>query len=116
VSDLSVWLRRQILDDVELARADLADYDEVRQPVMESLYQERWHPDRVIADLDAKFRTCDMADAEDQSGCCGTVPAGMRIPKVVLHDVLRELAMAYRDRDGYRPEWRLVDMFTGKEL
>lgn len=57
-----------------------------------------WPPDRVIADIAAKRRQLDIIET-----MLGEDPA---TTGMYAHQLLQAHAAAYRDRPGYREEWR----------
>lgn len=65
----------------------------------------RWDPARVLAEVAAKRRILEQYEAElaVQSHGMGGLLTKHLVPR--LYDVVRLLALPYRDQPGYRPEW-----------
>jgi len=130
--DLVAWLRAQLDEDEQVARAaqertpapwvgdeddwdDVADARVIRHIVM-------WNPARVLAEVEAKRRTLDQwatwlneegaAQADYQAWVAGNAgPTAPRrtLPKVLgpgLECPVRLLALPYADRPGFLEEWR----------
>lgn len=64
----------------------------------------RWDPARVLAEVEAKRAILRLA-AKVRAWTDGSAGATAGYAAVVISDSLRALALPYRDRAGYRPEW-----------
>ncbi|HEY3261295.1 MAG TPA: DUF6221 family protein [Pseudonocardiaceae bacterium] len=134
MNDLITWLRAQLDDDervtqacaevypapwdmsdrghTALVRADEPDFRIVAELEQSSAIDgwlgerlehiARWDPARVLAEVDAKRRILDMwADAQSAE-----FPDYWGGYATALDDVVRQLALPYADRPGFRAEWR----------
>jgi len=105
MSDLATWLREQLDEDGRVAQAALDEagtgdpgtlggdgrlvFGDRAVNVWATSHIGRWHPRRVLAEVEAKRRMLvHWQDADD------------------LLDALRFLALPYADHPGYREEWR----------
>jgi hypothetical protein len=132
VDDLIAWLRVQLDEDERVARAAIADNDgesswAITQPgpdepswrkpqllwlnVMDSCDPEsmppgmaehiaRWDPARVLAEVEAKRQVLELYEVSKDA----TLSADAWI---VMGYAIKAVALAYADRPGYLPEWRL---------
>jgi hypothetical protein len=124
VDDLIEWLRAQLDEDAEVARAaaDCHDEDSPTWAVITpgfvhngedgmwsrltrvdrdavADHMARFDPARVLAEVEAKHR---IADLHEGRHTCGDSDHNDEDPC----DTLRVLALPYADRPGYRDEWR----------
>jgi len=114
-ADLVAFLRARLDEDERIARAcdghttfdgtGIVPGATARGPVMAVLpshvatHIARHDPARVLAEVDAKRRIIDgLAEALDRH-------ADYITGTFTVEDVLRLLALPYRDHPGYRPEW-----------
>lgn len=114
---LVVWLRSQLDEDEQIARAAhgyhwlddgewVIDEDEHildGQPA-NTRHAARHDPAFVIAEIRAKRRL--LAEAKRAQLFCKAGDSDSMIRRAQTDYVLRLLASAYADRDGYRDEWR----------
>lgn len=112
MDDLVAWLNTQLDEDEQVARAVVSfdygvkDWADDGDPV--NIHIARWDPDRVLAEVEAKrailqrYETARIAAAASD----GTIlAAAARLNQRAFGLALQELALPYRDRPGYRPEW-----------
>lgn len=121
MTDLADWLLIQIAEDEAVARRTRAVHSAPGKPINWAVFcdefspdarghQMRWHPDRVLAECEAKRFVIEMLrQYEDyeahRSGELETVPdVGERANNPA--GALRRMALPYADRPGYRDEWR----------
>lgn len=119
MDDLTEWLKQQLDDEAEHARA-LADLFPAgatwssrgidvagvacAETGSHAAHIARWDPDRVLAEVDAKRRILDERDAADQH-------AKEDFDRVLegyadaMDRCVKLLALPYAGRDGWREEW-----------
>ncbi|MFI2650192.1 DUF6221 family protein [Micromonospora fulviviridis] len=104
--DLATWLRQQLDDDEQTARAVTADplsdcwFDCIGDGHAD--HHLRWDPARVLAEVDTKRRLLEQFRLRGDSVRTTVQPS----TGGVWDDLLRMLALPYADRPGYRAEWR----------
>lgn len=122
MEDLVTWLRAQLDEDKRVARQVMAEpggfYIEAETDDVNVMtigaHVYRWTPKRVLAEVEAKRRILDLAD--DATSLDMSVDMDRRVGRrdetkepYVGDEILRQLALPYDDRPGYREEWRPSD-------
>lgn len=113
VADLIAWLRSWLDVDERMALAakdpDNAWWWDAPESPAEA-HIARWHPDRVLAEVDAKRQVlelhADMDWAADPDGGFSSFAHCTGCGEVAPCTTARLLALPYADRPGYLPEWR----------
>jgi hypothetical protein len=88
------------------------DEDDERAGLLLSVSADKGHPQRLLADVDAKRRILDeCAYWHEKLAQAATEPTSRPYPCLgeildVVTPILRALSLPYADHPGYREEWR----------
>jgi hypothetical protein len=95
---------KRVLAEVEAARV-AAGAD--RLPLTMFGVWWSWDPSRVLAEIEAKQAILRRRNhiAGFPAATAGLAKQSIEAAAAAYNDVVRDLALPYRDRPGYRPEW-----------
>lgn len=114
--DLAAWLLEQLAEDQSEARDALERTTTSRRMIRGRMVEVKmepprwrstaWPPSRVLAECDAKRKIVEHAQtiaAEVREDGSNVLLYGQHL---ALQTVLKQLALPYADRPGYRQEWQ----------
>lgn len=114
--ELTDFLLARIAEDEALASAVGPEPTVRTSDAAVTAFLEVWHPDRVLAECEAKRRIVDwhrLVDGLDDDdnpvrGCPNCIASGAVAPYLIAGPCLtiRLLALPYADHKDYREEWR----------